>query len=85
MTGKAAPDTANPLPVTVAALTVTAEDPLEVKVTGSVAGEPIITQPNAALDVLALREGEASAMRAKGKLEARTRKRAVSQPLEMRS
>jgi hypothetical protein len=46
VTGKAAPDTVNPVPVTVAALTVTAEVPVEVKVTDFVTGVFTATLPN---------------------------------------
>jgi hypothetical protein len=85
VTGKVAPDTVNPAPATVAELTVTAEVPLEVKVTGSVAGEPMNTQPNATLAVLALSDGEVAENAARGEMEAKIRKRAVRQCLKVRT
>ncbi len=50
--GKLAPDSENPLPATVAALTVTAAAPVEVKVTGSVPPVFTFSLPKARLVVL---------------------------------
>ena len=54
MTGKVAPVIVKPVPVIVAALTVTAVVPEEVSVTGSVVGVLIVTSPKLRLVVLRL-------------------------------
>ena len=54
MSGKLAPETVNPVPVTVAALTVTAAVPVEVKVTDCVAGVFTFTLPKVRLELLTL-------------------------------
>ncbi len=54
MSGKLAPETVKPVPVTVAALTVTEAVPEEVKVTDCVAGEFRTTSPKATLVALTL-------------------------------
>ncbi len=45
VTGKVAPENVNPAPVTLAALTVTAAEPVEVSVTGSVTAVPTGSSP----------------------------------------
>ena len=55
MTGKLAPESENPVPVTEAELTVTAACPLDVKVTVCVAWEPTATSPNETFVALMLR------------------------------
>jgi hypothetical protein len=45
VTGKTAPETLKPTPVRLSALTVTAELPVEVRVTGSVTGVPTGSSP----------------------------------------
>ncbi len=57
VSGKLAPDTVKPVPVTVAALTVTAVVPVEVRVTVCVAGEFRVTLPKAMVVALTLRVG----------------------------
>ena len=57
--GKLAPETVKPVPVTVAALTVTAALPVEVKVSDWVAGEFKITSPKATIEALTLSVGTA--------------------------
>jgi len=54
VTGKVAPDIENPVPVTAAALMVTADVPVEVRVRDCVAGMLSPTLPNATLVVLML-------------------------------
>lgn len=54
VTGKVAPDTEKPVPLTIAELTVTGSVPVEVKVTVCVAGEFVFTLPKAMLVALAL-------------------------------
>lgn len=56
--GKVAPDAAYPVPDTDAALTVTAEPPVEDRTTVSVAGILVTTSPKSTLDVLKLRMGD---------------------------
>ncbi len=60
VTGKVAPDNVKPVPVTVAALTVTDAVPVEVKVTDCVAGALSVTLPNATLVALMLSVGTAA-------------------------
>jgi hypothetical protein len=52
--GNAAPDTVKPAPVSLAPLIVTGTVPVEVKVTGCVAGVLTTTSPNATLVALML-------------------------------
>jgi hypothetical protein len=52
VSGNEAPEAANPLPVTEAALTVTAAFPVDVRVTVCVAGIPVATSPKSTLAVL---------------------------------
>jgi len=56
--GNVAPESANPVPVNEAALTVTAEVPVEVRVRVSVAGIFVTASPKSMLDVLKLRIGD---------------------------
>lgn len=56
--GNVAPEAANPAPVNEAALTVTAEVPVEDRVRVSVAGIFVTTSPKSMLDVLKLRIGD---------------------------
>jgi hypothetical protein len=57
VTGKVAPDTVKPSPVTVAELIVSAADPEDVSVTVSVVGESTFTSPKLRLVVLTPRAG----------------------------
>jgi hypothetical protein len=57
VTGKVAPEIVNPVPLRLAALTVTAELPVEVKVTDCVAGLPRGTLPKFKLVVLKVNTG----------------------------
>ena len=61
------PDVLKPAPVTVAALTVTADVPEDVKVSVCVAGVLTATLPNARLDALRLRV-DTAAFNCKAKL-----------------
>lgn len=56
MNGKVAPETEKPVPVTEAALTVTAAEPVDVKVTDFVAAVFTITPPKDRLVALRLRD-----------------------------
>ena len=55
--GKVIPDIVKPVPVIVAALTVTAEVPVDVRVSGCVDGTLMVTFPNDKLVALMLRVG----------------------------
>lgn len=66
--GNVAPESANPVPVNEAALTVTAEVPVEVRVRVSVAGILVTTSPKSMLDVLKLRIGDDEAFRSSVKI-----------------
>jgi hypothetical protein len=57
VSGKVAPETVNPLPTTVAKLTVTPAVPVEVRVTDCVAGVLRLTFPKAMLVALMLSPG----------------------------
>jgi hypothetical protein len=57
VTGKLDPDTENPVPVTVAEFTVTAADPLDVKVTVCTAWPFTVTAPNVMVVALTVRVG----------------------------
>jgi len=59
VTGKVAPDTVKPVPLMLAELTVTADVPLDVSVTGRVALEPSVTSPKARLLGLTVNNAEA--------------------------
>jgi len=60
VSGKVAPETEKPVPVTVAALTVTAAVPDEVRVTVCVVGVLTLTLPKLRLDALRLSVGMAA-------------------------
>jgi len=57
VTGKVAPEMVNPVPVRLAALTVTAELPVEVRVTVCVEGVPTVTLPKLKLVALKVSTG----------------------------
>lgn len=60
VSGKVAPETVNPVPATLAALTVTADVPVEVKVSVCVVAVFTFTLPNDTLDELTLSDIEAA-------------------------
>ena len=62
VTGKTAPENVNPAPVTDAALTVTADVPVEVKVRDRVAGVSMFTLPKARLATLTVSCGTGAAV-----------------------
>lgn len=68
VTGKVAPVTVNPDPVTVAALTVKAAEPEEVNMSDWVAGEPKTTFPNGRLFELMLSVGVAEGFNCSAKV-----------------